>query len=147
MADRKTVIEALRNCSNEMQMWCRVCPFYKPSYEYINDLMRAALELIEGGSQAAGSTDYVSRQSLLAEYDRPHQGPPGGARKIIEDAPVADVIDRREAIEAACKGFCHPGVRCPDEPCREQTKYLRELMLSRWCKKRMDMERSDHGKA
>ena len=72
-------------------------------------------------------TDYVSRQYLLDEYDRQHQGPPGGARKIIAEAPAAAVIDRREAIEAACKGFCHPGVRCPDEPCREQTKYLREL--------------------
>lgn len=38
-----------------------------------------------------------------------------------------DYIRRRDAITAACKGFCHPGVRCPDEPCKEQTKYLREL--------------------
>ena len=36
-------------------------------------------------------------------------------------------ILKQDAITAACKGFCHPGVRCPDEPCREQTKYLREL--------------------
>lgn len=33
--------------------------------------------------------EYVNRQYLLAEYDRQHQGPPGGARKIIEDAPAA----------------------------------------------------------
>ena len=31
--------------------------------------------------------DAVSRSWLLAEYDRQHQGPPGGARKIIETAP------------------------------------------------------------
>lgn len=37
-------------------------------------------------------TDYVSRQYLLDEYDRQHQGPPGGARKIIEKAPAEDVI-------------------------------------------------------
>lgn len=36
-------------------------------------------------------------------------------------------IRKQDAITAACKGFCHPGVRCPDEPCMEQTKYLREL--------------------
>lgn len=30
--------------------------------------------------------DLVSRQYLLNEYDRQHEGPPGGARKIIEDA-------------------------------------------------------------
>lgn len=74
-----------------------------------------------------GNIEYVSRQYLLAEYDRQHQGPPGGARKIIEGAPAADVISRQDAMEAACKGFCHPGVRCPEEPCREQTKYIREL--------------------
>ena len=35
--------------------------------------------------------DYISRQYLLDEYDRQHQGPPGGARKIIAEAPAADV--------------------------------------------------------
>lgn len=34
-----------------------------------------------------GTNDLVSRSYLLAEYDRQHQGPPGGARKIIEEAP------------------------------------------------------------
>lgn len=33
--------------------------------------------------------DHVSRQWLLDEYDRRHEGPPGGARKIIEEAPAA----------------------------------------------------------
>ena len=33
------------------------------------------------------ATDTISRQALLAEYDRVHVGPPGGARKLIEDAP------------------------------------------------------------
>ena len=37
-------------------------------------------------------SDYVSRQYLLNEYDRQHQGPPGGARKIIEEAPAEDVV-------------------------------------------------------
>ena len=37
-------------------------------------------------------SDYVSRQYLLDEYDRQHQGPPGGARKIIAEAPPADVV-------------------------------------------------------
>ena len=38
-----------------------------------------------------------------------------------------EYISREAAITAACYGFCHPGVRCPETPCREQTKYLREL--------------------
>ena len=32
--------------------------------------------------------DLVSRQYLLAEYDRQHKGPPGRARKIIEEVPA-----------------------------------------------------------
>lgn len=33
--------------------------------------------------------DYISRTWLLAEYDKRHKGPPGGARKLIEEAPSA----------------------------------------------------------
>ena len=40
-------------------------------------------------------SDYVSRQYLLDEYDRQHHGPPGGARKIIAEAPAADVVPVR----------------------------------------------------
>ena len=36
--------------------------------------------------------DLISRAYVLAEYDRQHKGPPGGARKIIEDAPAVDAI-------------------------------------------------------
>ena len=35
--------------------------------------------------------EYISREWLLAEYDRRHKGPPGGARAMIEEAPAADV--------------------------------------------------------
>lgn len=35
--------------------------------------------------------EYVSRAGIIAEYDRQHQGPPGGARKIMETFPAADV--------------------------------------------------------
>jgi hypothetical protein len=30
--------------------------------------------------------DLVDREELLAEYDRQHVGPPGGARRIMEQA-------------------------------------------------------------
>lgn len=33
--------------------------------------------------------DLISRKALIAEYDRVHVGPPGGARKLMEDAPSA----------------------------------------------------------
>ena len=35
--------------------------------------------------------DCISRAGIIAEYDRQHQGPPGGARKIMETFPSADV--------------------------------------------------------
>lgn len=34
--------------------------------------------------------DLISRTWLLAEYDKRHKGPPGGARKLIEEAPPAE---------------------------------------------------------
>ena len=36
--------------------------------------------------------DLISRAHVLAEYDRQHKGRPGGARKIMEDAPAVDAI-------------------------------------------------------
>lgn len=43
--------------------------------------------------------DLISRKALLVEYDRVHIGPPGNARKLIEDAPAVDAV---------------PVVRCKD---------------------------------
>lgn len=43
--------------------------------------------------------DYISREEILAEYDRQRKGPAGGARKIMETWPAADVV---------------PVVRCKD---------------------------------
>ena len=35
--------------------------------------------------------DLISRSWLLSEYDKRHKGPPGGARKLIEEAPSAQL--------------------------------------------------------
>ena len=37
--------------------------------------------------------EYIERNALIAEYDRVHIGPPGGARKLMEEAPTADVAE------------------------------------------------------
>ena len=37
--------------------------------------------------------DYIDRNKLIAEYDRVHVGAPGGARKLMIDAPSENVID------------------------------------------------------
>lgn len=34
--------------------------------------------------------DLIDRSALIAEYDRVHIGTPGGARKLMEDAPTVD---------------------------------------------------------
>lgn len=36
--------------------------------------------------------DLISREYVLSEYDRQHKGPPGGARKIMEEAPAVDAV-------------------------------------------------------
>ena len=66
--------------------------------------------------------EYIPRDGVLAEYDRQHQGPPGGARKIIAEYPAADVVERPRWIPVeerlpkdekdvlAYYGFKHDGV-------------------------------------
>lgn len=39
---------------------------------------------------------YIDADELIAEYDRVHVGPAGGARKLMVDAPTADVVPRAE---------------------------------------------------
>ena len=36
--------------------------------------------------------DLISKKSLLAAYDEKHKGPAGGARKLIEDAPLIPAV-------------------------------------------------------
>lgn len=35
----------------------------------------------------------IRKEDLIAEYDRVHQGPPGGARKLMIDAPEIDAVE------------------------------------------------------
>ena len=37
-------------------------------------------------------SDLIRRSALLAEYDKHHTGAPGGARKLIEEAPAVDAV-------------------------------------------------------
>lgn len=43
--------------------------------------------------------DLISRSALLAEYDRVHVGAPGGARKLIEEAPAVNQSDALSYIK------------------------------------------------
>lgn len=37
--------------------------------------------------------EYIEREALIAEYDRVHIGVSGGARKLMVEAPTADVVE------------------------------------------------------
>lgn len=37
--------------------------------------------------------EYIDREKLIAEYDRVHIGEPGGARKLMVEAPAVDVVE------------------------------------------------------
>lgn len=39
---------------------------------------------------------YTDIDKLIAEYDRVHVGPAGGARKLMVEAPIAEVAPRAE---------------------------------------------------
>lgn len=40
----------------------------------------------------------IDADALIASYDRVHEGPPGGARKLMEDAPTIDSSAQPEGI-------------------------------------------------
>lgn len=48
--------------------------------------------------------EYIDREKLIAEYDRVHVGPAGGARKLMVDAPTADVVEVVRCKD--CKNYC-----------------------------------------
>jgi hypothetical protein len=56
--------------------------------------------------------EYIDREALIAEYDRVHQGPAGGARKLMVDDPAADVVavvrckDCKHLMFSDCYGEC-----------------------------------------
>lgn len=47
--------------------------------------------------------DLISRNALLAEYDRQHEGTPGRARKLIEDAPSVDIKEAVKCKDCECR--------------------------------------------
>ena len=52
---------------------------------------------------------YIDADVLIAEYDRVHIGPAGGARKLMVDAPTADVVE-----VVRCKDCRHWSHTCTD---------------------------------
>lgn len=46
--------------------------------------------------------EYIEREALIAEYDRVHIGPAGGARKLMVDAPAVDVAEVKHGEWEVC---------------------------------------------
>lgn len=60
----------------------------------------------------------ISREALIAEYDRVHVGEPGGARKLMEDAPTIEERPTGEWIvseseEVGALGIRYNTYTCP----------------------------------
>lgn len=56
----------------------------------------------------------VDADDLLAEYDRQHEGGPGKARKLIEDAPTIDRPTRSQFKRMAVQLGYEKVVHCKD---------------------------------
>lgn len=82
---------------------------------------------------------YIEREPLLAAYDAAHQGPPGGARKLIEEAPAVEVVPLDKLCELL-KHCCAPCtllyLRCPydDYNCGDNKKCW-YMVLKDWMRK------------
>ena len=50
----------------------------------------------------------INREDLIAEYDRVHVGPPGGARKLMEDAPTVELV-QKTGVWKKVYGYATPG--------------------------------------
>lgn len=48
---------------------------------------------LSGWRKGEAMSDLIDRKALIAEYDRVHVGPPGGARKLMEEAPAVDAVE------------------------------------------------------
>lgn len=73
----------------------------------------------------------IDADDLLAEYDRQHEGEPGKARKLIEDAPTIDRPTRSQFKRMAVQLGYEPVVHCKDcKFSRELDKLEKEIYLN-----------------
>ena len=77
----------------------------------------------------------IDADALLAEYDRQHEGEPGKARKLIEDAPTIDRPTRSQFKRMAVQLGYEKVVHC--KHCvywgSEETKVATEYQLFSVC--------------
>ena len=54
----------------------------------------------------------IDADALIAEYDRVHVGKPGGARKLMEEAPTVDAVEVVRCKD--CKRYCKSAIGMDD---------------------------------
>ena len=81
-------IDKAIDCNLSLLEFMKIENMLHPNCVFADDNFEA-LEMANSALKAAQSADgdCISRKWCLAEYDRQHVGPPGGARKIIAEAP------------------------------------------------------------
>lgn len=72
----------------------------------------------KGIGDMADKKEYIERGALIAEYDRVHVGAPGGARKLMVDAPAADVVE-----VVRCKDCIYNNGACTHSEIYDDTNY------------------------
>lgn len=75
----------------------------------------------------------IDADALLAEYDRQHEGEPGKARKLIEDAPTIDRPTRSQFKRMAVQLGYEKVVHCKDCRLGEPDMYLNGGEDKVWC--------------
>lgn len=93
--------------------------------------------------------DLISRDYVLAEYDRQHKGPPGGARKIMEEAPAVDAVpvvhgrwvEKRWITECDWCVINHRALMCT--ACSVEIADGEETPYCPYCGAKMDLEVSE----
>ena len=75
----------------------------------------------------------IDADALLAEYDRQHEGEPGKARKLIEDAPTINRPTRSQFKRMAAQLGYEPVVHCEDCRLGEPDMIVNGYKDDIWC--------------
>ena len=75
----------------------------------------------------------IDADALLAEYDRQHEGEPGKARKLIEDAPTINRPTRSQFKRMAVQLGYEPVVHCKDCRLGEPDMIVNGYKDEVWC--------------
>ena len=78
---------------------------------------------------------YIDADKLIAEYDRVHVGAPGGARKLMVEAPTADVAPVKHGEWSFRSDGAYNRTRCYCSACGKHSGIggIRKNQLKPYC--------------